>query len=1098
MNSSGIKRGLATTAVSALAVAGIPFIATSASAIPMAEQFNAADDLALYTASNGVTEVGVRNDGSNNSVHLLASGGSSVAQVRFYYTFGGNDVTIATVSRDNGAFSTEWTPAVNLYGQSVVINAQALSNAGATIGTVQSATVTVDANDPTVDISNAPGSAVGIFDAEYTGATGNWGIISGTTSDLTGPVTLQDQQDGEDDPIEVNATNLGVYGEPANGIRTFKGIVNFDRTGGADYPFDTTDPKVDQAVVQAVVANNDDNEVVSVYSQRIAGVTATAANANPPASNPNTTVTVKVVDQNGAAIAGAEVVQTGGATKYSDANGEAKFTVAGDADGNTYTYTVNVDDEDGYQPAKDFQRTVTVRTYSDTAGAITAVPSDLGSALDFGEYAADPVSIKVTDNQNAPRNLQTVSYTWSVDPFNEALPVVAAGAGTVTTGTDGTADIPAPTGTTPGVYTLNTYVEQDGNPGQSAGDLQSMPLVVKLGQATIVFADGSTAQAPAGSSDTLDAVLQLEDKTPLPGREITFSYTPGTETGGGAGDSFVAATQPAGTERINNNSAKDVTDANGLVSIGLTDPAETPQLDELNAALDADTTGTAADAAAGAATPLDVDWLVKPNPSTADDITVDVQNLIDAMATPGRPVDLDITVENEDGTKLTDYPIEISVNKGFLSPNAETAADLKADPAPAEGGLYGEWKSDGTSKTFTTDDAGTTGTVVAIEKDAGFDTDEDVVTTVTIKAGSVTKTVPITFTSENPLNGGEVEFELDDRQSVTILPQAPTTESVNYNLYVTDQFGNLVAGEDVEVSDDLADAFVNGADAATTVTSQLKDDPAAIVLTSDVAGDQTLTGEWTTDSNTWTDGNTVLAGFQATRDQDANDTELEASSAAVEWYTVDYAASTYTLSQEGPQSVPVGTTVIVTYSAVDQNGEPIDFFVDFFRTGPDDLQGGEPNSQNVRTGADGQAQYVFAGTKAGTATITAIASETTTSEVIPASQVSDTVEFGGTVGPQEPVAVTALIAGDDNGARKDVIRFQVDEEAEGATVRLFKIKGKRDNRRLQEVRNTLVPQGGELTFKVADRNGNRVTRFIAKVSATDTTLKAKSNTQKIR
>ena len=1097
MNSSGIKRGLATTAVSALAVAGIPFIATSASALPMAEQFTAADDLALYTASNGVTEVGVRNDGANNSVHLLASGGSSVAQVRFYYTFNGTDTPIATVSRDNGAFSAEWTPAVNLYGQSVVLHAQALSNAGANIGTVQDAAVTVDANDPTVDISNAPGSAVGIFDAEYTGATGNWGIVSGTTSDLTNPVSLQDQQDGLNDPIAVSAGTLGVYGEPANGIRTFKGIVNFDRTGGADYPFDTTDPKVDQAVVQAVVANNDDNEVLSVYSQRIDGVTATAANANPPASNPNTTVTVKVVDQNGAAIAGAEVVQTGGDTKYSNANGEARFTVAGDADGNTYTYTVNVDDEDGYQPAKDFQRTVTVQTYSDTAGAITANSSDLGDALDFGEYAADPVSITVTDNQNTPRNNQTVSYSWSVDPFNEALPVAPAGTGTVQTGTDGTADIPAPSGTIPGVYTLNTYIEQDGNPGQSAGDLQSTPLVVKLGQATIVFSDGATAQAPAGSSDTVNAVLQLEDKTPLAGREVTFSYTPGTETGGGNGDSFVSATQPAGTERISNNSAKDVTDANGVVSIGLTDPAETPQLDELNAALDADTSGTAADAAAGA-TPLDVDWLVKPNPTTADDITVNVQNLIDAMRTPGRPVDLDITVENEDGTALTDYPIEISVNKGFLSPNAETAADLKADPAPAEGGLYGEWKSDGTSKTFTTDDAGTTGTVVAIEKDAGFDTDDEVVTTVTITAGSVTKTVPITFTSEAPLNGGDVQFELDDVQSVTVLPKAPTTESVNYNLFVTDQFGNLVEGESVEVSDDLANAFVNGSDGPVSVLSQLKNDAAAIALTSDVEGDQTLTGEWTTDSNTWTDGNTVTEGFQATRDQDINDTELEATSSAVQWYAIDYAASSYTLTQEGPQRVPVGTTVIMTYSAVDQNGEPIDFFVDFFRTGPDDLQGGEPNSQNVRTGADGQAQYVFAGTKEGTATITAIASETANSEVIPGSQVSDTVEFGGTVGPEEPKAVTALIAGDDNGGRKDVIRFQVDEEAATATVRLFKIKGKGDNRRLQQVRQTTVPEGGELTFKVADRNGNRVTRFIAKVSATDATLKAKSNTQKIR
>ncbi len=50
-----------------------------------------------------------------------------------------------------------------------------------------------------------------------------------------------------------------------------------------------------------------------------------------------------------------------------------------------------------------------------------------------------------------------------------------------------------------------------------------------------------------------------------------------------------------------------------------------------------------------------------------------------------------------------------------------------------------------------------------------------------------------------------------------------------------------------------------------------------------------------------------------------------------------------TLTASGTDPRPVGTTVTMTYTAIDQNGEPIDGYeVDFFRAGPDDTNDGEP------------------------------------------------------------------------------------------------------------------------------------------------------------
>ncbi len=120
MTSSGMKRGLAVSAISALALTGLPL--TAAHADSMADQATGSDSVALYTASNadpGV--VSVRNDGVDTKVHLVANGGANVAQVRFSYTHGSDSGVIATVSRTNGVFSAEWSPALNLLGEDVTI-----------------------------------------------------------------------------------------------------------------------------------------------------------------------------------------------------------------------------------------------------------------------------------------------------------------------------------------------------------------------------------------------------------------------------------------------------------------------------------------------------------------------------------------------------------------------------------------------------------------------------------------------------------------------------------------------------------------------------------------------------------------------------------------------------------------------------------------------------------------------------------------------------------------------------------------------------------------------------------------------------------------
>ncbi|GAB2643185.1 hypothetical protein GCM10027270_34300 [Nocardioides ginkgobilobae] len=101
---------------------------------------------------------------------------------------------------------------------------------------------------------------------------------------------------------------------------------------------------------------------------------------------------------------------------------------------------------------------------------------------------------------------------------------------------------------------------------------------------------------------------------------------------------------------------------------------------------------------------------------------------------------------------------------------------------------------------------------------------------------------------------------------------------------------------------------------------------------------------------------------------------------------------TFTPSGTGPREV--GSSVTLTYEALDQLGQPIsDLFIAFTRSGPgagSDTSG----SSNTLTGADGTATYTFVGSVAGRADVTANARQgSATGDAVSAASRTASVTF---------------------------------------------------------------------------------------------------------
>lgn len=1093
MNSSGIKRGLAVSAISALAIAGIPQIAFADSI----DAQTGAGTVELFTQYSG--NASVQNDGVNTTVHLLAGGGPDITQVRFEYGPVATPTVIATVSRTNGVFSTEWAPPVALYGTNVAIRAVGLNAVGNPVGgaATDTATATVGANTPAIDIANAPGSTVGVFRQPYgveepeVNGTPFFGvdhntqpaIVTGTTSGA-GAVRLEDLSN-QSRVFPATATPTPGAAD-ANGVRSFRGTVNFQ-----DYTLATGANAVNEAVAGASQAGgSDDAEVLNLRSQTITTVTAVATPASVPNNGATSTAVVTVQDQFGELLSGAQVIfdadndgvwDTNESEGYTNASGQVSFPglTGAAAPGTTYNFFVNTTDGNDFEPAVDFRRSVTVTSFAQVPTTLTSTSAD-GAAFDVNEYGAGDIVARLLDQNGAGVPNATVSYRIGFVPFTQTTPptTFTPQVGSGTTDAEGRLTIPFTAQAVGGTYTLSTFVERDGTPGQTAGDLSGTDLTFKAGDSTLAFADAPTASRTAGTTATFNASLKLEDGTALAGRVVNFTYAP-------TGNSQLAAqaNQPAGTTQTSANAATDTTDAAGVVSVAVTDPAAPPTA-ELNNALDADTANTPnIGNAAEDAVDLDIDFARAEAPANA---TVTISAI--GTTRPGTPIAGTVTVTTPNALPGLPANGEVGQQVTLTLPAASGAffTDNTFDPAPAVGADGGEFKSLGKSITITTGAGGVSPQFfVSIERDAGFDDDGLVEAIVTATAGatatSPADTEDVDFDSANPLNGGEVQLVLspEDEQEGDTTP-ADTNQDVAYDVYVTDQFGNRVGGETVNLSaegdDDDTDVFLPG-----TVVSDFDDD-GDFTVTSDDEDDVTVTASWTTDTSKFVadgpDAGTVPDGPVA-----GTETLTDTASVTFADTVIDEAATTLTGTPETQASL--NQAVTETLKVVDSNGDPVvNAPVTFTRSGA----GGVETVERT-TNANGVATYVFTSAVKGTTSITA--------EVTALGQTvskADTVTFVD--GGKRPIRVNTT-GGQANGGRTDIIRIRVSSTGTpaGATATLFRKVGDRNVR----VAVKRVGTNNRAEFRVRDRNGvNRLTSYFVVVGQTDDTLGRRGPVKKFR
>ncbi|WKN49546.1 hypothetical protein [Nocardioides sp. Arc9.136] len=1048
-----ITRGLATASVTALAVTGVP---VAAWATTVAEQVGAGE-VVLYSQFGSGNEASSRADGTDSTIRLAAGAGNDVSAVTFSYSVGGGYETITTVSQrnDDGLFTFEWTPPASVQGTTVTLRASA--SVGGTTVNADRASVEVSAPGGTANTVNlAQGTRLGVFQQPY-GLTQDSQLVrvSGTTSATSGNVAVS-RLDGEG--AAQGTTNAPVTAAQGATTGTFEG--SLDITG---YPYGEGAGAVDQLVLGAD-RDTDDVEGYTLYRQTITTVTAAADRTQVPAGQ-DAAVTVTVKDQDGQPIVGAEVRSSEGGLlaqpEYTDADGQATFQ---QGSGTAYYYA-NATAGNAYEESLGDKRSadVTVTQYNASPAKLAGSSAD-GPAFDVDESATGDIAVQVQDqngnDQAVP--LRTVRYYWQITPFDGSPATVrspATGTSTATTNEDGRASIPLPTGQESGTYEL--FAELAPAPLTGTGAIPSSKvLTVKAGEASVEYDAASPEQAVAGGSEVVDGSLELEDGTGLGGRSIALTYQRGTESGTGAGQAGDAGFTDASGAITTSRTV--TTAADGGFSVTVKDPTENPQPEEKGGGIDAAPAGNA-DAAAN---DHGVDFLKSV---TAGKVEIAPETALSTDGkTPGRPVSSRVTVTSAEGTPLANQTVTLTTDKGFFTPYAATAAALTPDPAPAAGADAGEVKDSGKTITVRTNEQGVATFTLAIERDAGFDDDGKVDATVTATVGGSSDTEVVDWTSANPVNGGKVrvEFAPDAAQESGVLPKAPTGDEVFFDLFTEDQFGNLVGGETVNLSEDAPGAQLS---ASTAQSDFAKDGDFSATARS--AGDAVVTASWQTESNRYGSATPPVA---------TAGTETVTGSRTVGFYAVDHAASTFRLDHSGADSQRVGSTVTSTYTAVDQNGEPIsDLFVQFFRSGPDRNGNGEGSQTSGLLGQDGKLEYVFQGGRAGTATITVVAREgSATADTVPAAQRTDRITFTGGSSLQ---AVVAKLTGGNAAGGKDRLTVKAPAKAKGAKVTLYKVKA--NGKRVVVTTGRLSAKGAK-TFTVKDTNGGARTTYVAKVAKT--------------
>lgn len=683
---------------------------------------------------------------------------------------------------------------------------------------------------------------------------------------------------------------------------------------------------------------------------------------------------------------------------------------------------------------------------------------------------------------------RTVNYRWVVTPFDGSPAGTDSGqtnSGTVVTDDQGKFSIPrpvvGPVGDDDGTWELFVSLADNDGTGTNNAVAERKALTVKAGDSTLTFDETSPEQATSGTSETVSGSLKLADGTGLAGRSVTVTYN---NNGGNAN-----IVQADGTTA---SSRTVTTDANGNFSVVVQDPAASPQPEENGTISAATANQTEPDAGADVDNPGE---FTDSDPNTAGNQPQQVQ-FIQSEApttvlisspggtdTAGEVETYTVNVKTAEGVNLNNQDVTLKLDRGYFTDGI---------PQGSVGGDFGVYDNDGQTITVKTDGNGNATFKVSIGRDAGFDDDGLVKAIITATAGSASDTEDQDWTSENPLNGGAVDlvFSPADVQESGVLPKAPVDDDVFFDVVATDQFGNVVGNEPVTITDNTGAADVS---TGTVITDY--DDDGDFFASADQQVDQTITATWVTDTEKLAaDGGDT--GTAPDRADGPDETLTDAET--VNWYTVDFANSTYTLTRSGGDTQPVGSVVTFTYTATDQNGEEISgLFVEWFRSGPDEQQDGTTNSAGF-LGQDGRITYTFSGDEPGTAVVTAIGREDGFGgDEVPEARRTGSVTFGGGAGGGggERVAIEPKLRGQNNGPAADRLTVKGPRIAAGASVELFKIN--KNNKRIF-IKEKTLNRDGDIRFKVGDKNGSKITTYKAVVKRTVDTKRGSTNRKDVR
>lgn len=1113
MNSSGKKRGLAFAATTALAIAGLPLMAGTATAQTVG---SAGIGAITFYSQESTDQTSNRNSGVNSTVGLLVGtpnsiGGETITVVKYSYKpQGAPDTDYQVITQQtpaNGVAAYEWAaPAGNW-----TVKAEALDSFAA-IQSTATRNIRVNNSWVSVDFDHALREEVGVFDGRA--------VLSGlTTGDVVSIRALGPNAATGWMPATLDASS--------GGLSSFRG----DIAVGSNDTADATDDLVIEAFVDeldAPLSEGSDAQVVQIYRQVVTSATVTVAagsSSNRPAgSGQDSEYVIKVTDQKGKPVFGVDLLEADATGNIVDGNAPENNTTT-DYDGQatvtlneatvdngtdrdpapnsqaTY-YVVDANNDGDYDNGVDWLLKVQQTNYAQVAATVTinnslaGITDDNITAMDDDETST--LTFTVKDNQGNP--VPNADVLVKVDYSHGAASYVDIPGSTNAQGKQTLAFTPHNIGGDEKgeVVSIDAYVNVDGNPNPTTGDAIATTYKIETGESEVVWDNGTRHQVLATTDATEQGKLQLASGTPLVKRTVDLGFTPGAGTPGNA---IIApeAEQPAGVNVISPTKASAKTGDNGRFAVKLDDPA-TPNGQEVGSWLYADDTVGANGLRLGDESWLQVDWLRSLAP-----VKVEIHNsnngVLDSLYAPlanngtGANDDLQpgklgvgyVIAYNADGIELTDLDVPVKITEGNF-----VDVDNVFDPAPVVNGKVGEWSNVGKSVTVTTDDAAEGLFAINIERHVGFDDDGLVDDKVVAGTGSASFEYDFRWhTRDVPLNSGSFEVKLADDQESPILPKARAGaygHNVYYDVIATDQYGNRTQQE-FSVLDNTPLA----GHSAWGYTQYTLDGP-ALTAWATSAADQTLEVELEEQTSYLYKDNPYNSQLDPDFPMTAlsfnvTTADVQVTTAPINWYDLDLANLAMSLGQAGADSVPAGSTVNEIANIKDQEGAPIaDAGVTFTRSGPSDLDS-DGNGGNF-TNASGNAVYTFAGGSAGEATITA--SFFLFGNLV--GQVEDKVTFTGNP-TVDKVALDAQLTGKNNGAKKDKLQVVAgNSKAAGATVDLFRRTGSGD----ELIGTKTLNKSGNVKFKVADKNGKKVTKYYAVIAATDHTLADRTPIKKVK